>query len=343
MERGTRFLWRAAGEPEPAGSTGEPIPPRDMGGQHCASCGEPATNPITDAISDNFTTVFNASRGWPFGGNGICRACLWACRSVALRCALFFARENGIWFIGSRPIKGLPQTRPDVLSALLSPPEPPFVAGYPLTGVEHGGDDALARCALKPYDIPEDAKALAPAMAKAVELAVKQRPANVAPEEAKKAAFLALVNLDLPWPCDVDLDELRQRFGHYRYEPWWRWAAWPMLKIQSKHTALYAKVSYSRERYHLQVDDAGDVVVDVAVWSEMRTRCDELLAEMRSAGVGATAARDALLTLQAPFGAPLPLLARWSRAVAPMRPHAASTWWRLFISLLHMPDLPAKG
>lgn len=149
--KATHIIWRGAGSPDPCETNGDPIP--KLGdGSPCAACGEPGHYRLRDAISDNFTTVKNSSRAWPFGGDSICAACVFACKTLALRLALSFSRENGVWFIGTRPIPKLidPKTpwmwdRPDGLSALLNPPEPPFVAMMPLAGMDHGGESNLER------------------------------------------------------------------------------------------------------------------------------------------------------------------------------------------------------
>lgn len=114
----------------------------------------------------------------------------------------------------------------------------------------------------------------------------------------------------------------------------------PLVKLQSKHTALYAEVSRSRDRYRLQVDDAGDVTVDVPLWRRLRAVCAELLAAMRAAGVGAQDAREALTTLRPPRGFVTSTEA-WQGRVTPLRPHVGGAWWSLFTALLPMPDLPA--
>lgn len=315
--RGTRFLWMAAGCPSPVETDGSPVPPRDMAREAarqrkrltglletargaerarlarrlalvtdspwCASCGEPATYRLDDAISDSFTTVRNANRAWAFGGDAACPACLWACKTLALRCGLFFARlpdahgRGGFWFVSLRPLPGLPQTRPDPLDVLLHPPPPPFVAGLPLYGIDHGGEANAHRAV---------------------------------------------------WWDDA---------GRLLVPPS------PLVKLQSKHTAIYTQVSLDRERYHLQIDDAADVMVDVPLWRHLRDVCARLLVDLRAGGVGAMEARAALVTGQAPVGAPLPLLSRWTERTAPLRPTMGAPWWSFFVNLLPMPDLPSRA
>jgi hypothetical protein len=142
----THIIWSGAGRPAPFDSDGKHVvkhPITDV----CSHCGDPhAEYRLKDAISDNFTTVKNASRAWPHKTDRLCAACIFAIKSLALKCSLWFARENGIWFVSVRPLTGFADTRPDVLDVLLNPPEPPFVAGFGLYGVDHGGEANLHRC-----------------------------------------------------------------------------------------------------------------------------------------------------------------------------------------------------
>lgn len=256
----------------------------------CASCGELAEYLIDDALSDSFTTMRNASRAWAFGGGAVCTACVWCARSVALRSCLWFARlpdahgVGGVWFVPIRPLPGAPMTRQDPLEALLHPPPAPFVAGLPLYGIDHGGENNAHR-AIWPW----------------------VGPSNRHPS----------VRDGLWVPPD------------------------PLVKLQSKHTALYADVSLTATRYRLQVDDALEVTVDVALWGSLRHQAMALLTALRAGGVGAIEAREALRTLRAPSRAPLALIApsSWRSAVSPFVAHAGAPWWALFVNLLPMPDL----
>lgn len=277
----THIIWRALGCPTPTENDGSAIKPRKHpAGVVCAHCGDPAPSyDLGDAISDNFTTVRNASRAWPFGGRALCAACVVACKSLALKAGLFFAREDGIWFVPSMPIpnesvqamlgkKAPNRTRPDVLAALLNPPPPPFVACYPRYGVEHGTEANASR----------------------------------------------ILTPGQPVPPNV------------------------LVKCQAKHTAIYAEVSESAERYHLQIDDAGEVYVDVPVWRALRVAADALVLELRIAGCGAEDIRGALTTLTPPPRCPLPLLARWTARTNPFVAYHRSSWWSLFVSLLLIPE-----
>ena len=116
---------------------GTPIPPRDPAtlAPLCAMCGEPGPRWTSeDAFSDNFRPLAHLSKLYPLAVEGfpvsLCAACVWSSRALRLRCAPFFARTDGVWFVPRRYL----------LTALLDPPEPPFVACAPLYGADHGGE-----------------------------------------------------------------------------------------------------------------------------------------------------------------------------------------------------------
>lgn len=344
--RATVFLWEAAGSPAPTTTDGTPIPSRMVPvGARCTCCGNYATHALSDAISDHFTTVANDSRAWPHGGRWLCARCVWCARSLALRCAPFFATEQGFWFFGTWALRGLPASRPDALTTLLHPPAPPFVACFPLAGIEHGGEEALERTMLAP---PEDAgkraviawiRAEAERMLRALLVAC---PATVKPEEAKRRAMRALVTGTPPWASLADWETWHRVREVHSSAPWWRFAVWPLLKLQSKHVAIYARVSEARDRYWLQVDDAGGFLLDVELWRMCRTRAARLLVDLRGDGVGAREATEALRTLRQPLGSRMSGPA-WRDAVAPLRAHHEATWWPLFVSLLPMPELVPRS
>lgn len=160
--KAARFVWEAAGRPPLIETDGTPIRPRFTTPALCASCGsEDCPYGLDDAISEKFTTVRNNNVLWPFGGKRICQPCAWACKTLALRCAMAFARlddaggNRGVWFLPMRPparpadwprATPWPFTKPDTMLALLNPPPPPFVAWCPLYGVNHGGEVHVHRC-----------------------------------------------------------------------------------------------------------------------------------------------------------------------------------------------------
>jgi hypothetical protein len=117
-----------------------------------------------------------------------------------------------------------------------------------------------------------------------------------------------------------------------------------LVKLQAKHVALYADISHDRMRYRLQVDDAADVTVDVALWTELRAIAEPLLVELRQHGVGAMEARAALISLRPPLSAPISIAGPrpWRERTAGLQAHAGAAWWPLFIELIPMPELVQK-
>lgn len=161
----SRFVWEAAGSPPFVETDGTPVRPRFTSPTNpgsCASCfSEIAPFHMSDVISEKFTTIRNNGILWPFGGERVCQSCAWVFKTLALRCAVAFARRTdehgpgGIWFVSLRPIprpvdwpknRVWPFTKPDVLEVLLNPPPPPFVAWCPLYGINHGGESHVDRC-----------------------------------------------------------------------------------------------------------------------------------------------------------------------------------------------------
>lgn len=167
MTHASHLIWSAArhGTDWPADdvrdSQGRRIEPRPEPPGACACCGAEARWRLDDAISDNFTTVQNAHRAWSHGGDRICAACLFVCRSIPLRATLWFAKPgHGVYFVPTRPLPGLggadsPWRRPDPLAALLLPPESPFVAGWGWMGVDKGGESHVQRAWWPGSRVPE--------------------------------------------------------------------------------------------------------------------------------------------------------------------------------------------
>ena len=153
----SHLVWAAARHPtgwpedDVRDSVGRPILPQRGPAGACAGCGAPAAWRMADAISDNVLTVLNAHRAWGHGGDRVCAACLFVCRSIPLRATLWFAAPGrGVFFVGTRPLPGLggadsPWRRPDPLGVLLRPPAPPFVAGWGWMGIDKGGESHAQR------------------------------------------------------------------------------------------------------------------------------------------------------------------------------------------------------
>ena len=68
----------------------------------------------------------------------------------------------------------------------------------------------------------------------------------------------------------------------------------PLVKLQSKHTAIYAEVATSRDHYPLQIDDSTPVLIDRPLWSRLASELLAITTSLRDAGVGANDVRDGL-------------------------------------------------
>ena len=118
-----QIIHAGAGYPDVHGSDGAPLARGDRGA--CAYCGRPAVYKLKDCLSSNFTVA----KQLKLGAAGLCEACAFCLRDLRLRCAPWFAREDGIWFTD----------RAGLLACLLDPPKPPFVVGWPIMGPKKGG------------------------------------------------------------------------------------------------------------------------------------------------------------------------------------------------------------
>lgn len=186
--RAARAAWEWCGRPPPVEYDGTPVVAHGKGpATPCATCGDPlAPFDLADAFSENFRSPRNLGRMFPYGGQRLCAGCTWAVKTLALRCAAWFAAPpdalaawaarkglaplhpvfappTGVWFFRTRPPPLDPADaatprapRPDVLALLLDPPAPPFAVGVPLYGIDHGGENHVHRCAWQGR-APEDA------------------------------------------------------------------------------------------------------------------------------------------------------------------------------------------
>jgi hypothetical protein len=118
---------------------------------------------------------------------------------------------------------------------------------------------------------------------------------------------------------------------------WWPGAtpaADPLIKLQSKHVAIYARVATSRERYPVQVDDAGEFVLERDAWLRARDHATAAMAPLVGDGVPPFRARAALRHFSIP-GRVSPATARvWPALTAPIRHHGNAVWWPLFCDLI---------
>lgn len=161
------LLWQAVGSPTPVETDGQAIRPR-QGATHCAMTGLPAQYAWADAFSINFIPVSASNTLTPYRdgsrvkvGRGeqiaLSAAAVWAAKTLALRCAPWAYEGGAIEFFPSRryPAERREELTafyrvedpPDTLTWILRDRVPPAIIGLPLTGIAHGGEGCLPRCA----------------------------------------------------------------------------------------------------------------------------------------------------------------------------------------------------
>lgn len=272
MTEPTHIVWRGAGSPDPFDAFGDPIPKARKGGGKCAKCGSPEGHwDLNEVVSNSFTSVRNDNRMSGYGGRNYCAACVFASRTLRLRCISWFAREDGIRFWRTRP-ESQEAERPDALAALLDPPEPPFVAGVPLYGISHGGEANWLRT---------------------------------------------------PWRWNLKPENV-------------------LIKLQSKHVAIYARTGFSRDRYPVQVDDSSEFVLDRDLWLRLRDAANEVTRVLIADGVPPYPAKLMLKDLSLPKKVSPAVAAAWPRLTGELRRHSGATWWRVFNELYPTPKEATK-
>src|SRR5690606_41500085 len=76
----------------------------------------------------------------------------------------------------------------------------------------------------------------------------------------------------------------------------------PLIRLQSKHVALYSRLATSRDRYPVQVDDQNEFVLERDVWLRARDAAAELVGAAVADGVHEYPAKPALRDLGLPRG-----------------------------------------
>jgi hypothetical protein len=107
-----------------------------------------------------------------------------------------------------------------------------------------------------------------------------------------------------------------------------------LIKLQSKHVAIYSRVAFSRDRYPVQVDDALDFLLDRDTWLRARDDANAIMRALIDDGVEPYPAKKSLERLVLPYGASVATAAHWTRLTDPLRIHHRANWWRLFCELI---------
>lgn len=261
------IIYAGAGCPTVRDPAGNPLANLELG--ECAYCGAPAVHRVRECVSANFVVC----KQLRLGAEGLCRACAFCLRDLRLRCAPWIATPERVRFCLDRW---------GILDFLLSPPEPPFVAGVPWFGIGKGGLANWRYC----------------------------RVWHPAREQQEM--------------CPAKVDE---KTGEVLRAPQ------ILPRLQSKHTAIFARTAASRERYPLAIDDNGIVEIDVALWRSLAARLTvslrylpvPCLEEWRAPEGGA----------QWEYG-----IIHWRELTAPFEPHRHAQWWPLLLAIVPRPERP---
>lgn len=141
-----------------------------------------------------------------------------------------------------------------------------------------------------------------------------------------------------PFVCGIPLYGISHGGeAHYR-RTWWPGESAPdggyLIRLQSKHVALYARESSSRDRYPVQVDDSSEFLLDRDVWLRSRDCAMAAMSDLVDAGLKPWPAKLSLRTLTIQGRVPSGVARHWRALVAPLVPHVSTIWWPLFCDLI---------
>ena len=144
-----------------------------------------------------------------------------------------------------------------------------------------------------------------------------------------------------PFVCGMPLYGVKHGGeGHWQRTPWPGSLTPddPLIRLQSKHVAIYAREAFSRDRYPVQVDDSLDFVLDRDLWLRLIDAADVITARCMGDGVPPYPSKLALESLRLPSRVSPALAALWRTMTATLRPHINAPWWRLFCELYPTPE-----
>lgn len=117
----------------------------------------------------------------------------------------------------------------------------------------------------------------------------------------------------------------------------------PLVRLQSKHVAIYARMSMSCDRYPVQVDDQGEFILERDLWLRLRDYSNHAMHMMILDGVSAYPSKLALGQLTLPSRASTTLARQWGALTNPLRPYISTNWWPTFLELLPTLTLSSKS
>jgi hypothetical protein len=173
------------------------------------------------------------------------------------------------------------------------------------------------------------------------------------PEYPRPNALAALLNPpEPPFVCGMPLYGVKHGGeGHWQRTPWplrlpdappgppvISTHIDPLIRLQSKHVAIYARTAYSRDRYPVQVDDSLDFVLDRDLWLRLIDTADTVVHRCMADGVPPYPSKLALESLRLPSRVSPKLASSWRQITATIRPHITAPWWSLFCELYPTPE-----
>jgi hypothetical protein len=341
-------LWVAAGSPPPLECDGTPIIARGSPGI-CAVTGGPGDFLYDQGFSANFTLPRAASTAFRHAGESSARsrpsaqpqkclsaAAVWSAKAIALRCATWILEPqlDGTDKLEFHPSYRVPKDPEkaatwrsawgDVdpgrwLAWLLRPRPVGTIAAFPQYGIEHGGEQNFHRCLwpgvgwLKGYG--ELCSAPAPV--------VSGRGGTSACDSVEADAPGKTVQHRGPPTLTKDRGDTSLYVD-------------PLIKLQSKHVAVYAQPSTRAGVLALQVDSEVIVEVETARWREAYKVVLGLVVQLREAGLPAPAVARALASRHLDLYQPAAAHAALASTLERLGDLPRHPFWPLFTGGIHV-------
>jgi hypothetical protein len=140
-----------------------------------------------------------------------------------------------------------------------------------------------------------------------------------------------------PFVCGIPLYGIAHGGEAHYHRTWWPGDTphpEPLIRLQSKHVALYSRLATSADRYPVQVDDVGEFVLDRDLWLHARDLARGASRLLVGEGINPFITKRALEALTLPSRLSTITAQSWLRIIAPLRLHSSAIWWPLFVNLL---------